>query len=76
MKNMGNGIEVLVLYEHEALLAALRRDMRNELAKAANSPEWADYHYANARISKRLLEALNPKARGCTQAGTALPDMV
>jgi hypothetical protein len=73
---MGNRIEVLVLHEYEALLAALRRDIRNELDKAASRPEWADYHHANARISKRILEALNPKARGCTQAGTAVPDML
>lgn len=72
---MGNRLEVLVHYELEALLAALRRDMRNELDNAAESPQWADYHRANARIIKRILEVLNPKRRLCTQPSTAVPDM-
>ena len=51
----------LMQHEVEALLAALRRDMRAEEDAAAADPQWADWHRNNARLDKRLLETLNPK---------------
>jgi hypothetical protein len=59
--------QITLLFRHEkgALLAALRRDMHNELDRAENSPELAIYHQSNARHIKRLLEILNPKSMRC-----------
>lgn len=62
---MEDQITLLFRHEKETLLDALRRDMRNELDKAENSPELAIYHHSNARYIKRLLEILNPKSMRC-----------
>ena len=50
------------LFPHElqALLDALRRDLRMELSRAQTDAEWAAYHYNNARFNVRLLELLEP----------------
>ncbi|NEX64705.1 hypothetical protein [Noviherbaspirillum galbum] len=60
MENM----EFLFDYEREALLEALRRDLRNSERKAmeAQSTSDAEYHAFNSRFVARLLEILNPKA--------------
>lgn len=55
-----NGADItfeLLEYEFEALLAALRRDMRNE----RNHQERGEHEH-NARIDIRLLELLQPKS--------------
>lgn len=57
---MEEQITSLFAYQKEALLAALRRDMQNELRKAIAEPQWADYHLLNARAVNNILEALNP----------------
>jgi hypothetical protein len=49
--------ERLLPHERAALIAALRRDVRDERDKAIGNPESADYHLQNARMSVRLLEA-------------------
>lgn len=52
---------MLFEYEREALLGALRRDLRSEIQKASQCLEDAEFHKANYRSSLKLLEALNPK---------------
>lgn len=53
-------ITSLFVYQKEALLAALRRDMQSELDKAITEPQWTDYHLLNARMVNSILEVLNP----------------
>lgn len=52
------------LFPHElqALLDALRRDLRMELSRAQTDANWAAYHYSNARFNMRLLELLEPRS--------------
>ncbi|WP_147376853.1 hypothetical protein [Noviherbaspirillum saxi] len=54
------------LFPHElkALIEALQRDMKAELALAIKDHEWADYHRMNARMSMRILETLQARATG------------
>ncbi len=52
-------------FEREQLFAALRRDYRAELEKFGRSRNSDIVHFANARNSLRLLEALNPKRPAC-----------
>lgn len=54
---------LLFPHEQNALLDALRRDLRAELQRAAAKPEDAEYHRSNARNNLRILEALQPKCR-------------
>jgi hypothetical protein len=49
-------------HERQALLDALRRDLRMEISHAQTEPEWATYHYINARLNVRLLELLEPRS--------------
>lgn len=60
MKNM----QFLFDYEREALLEALRRDLRNSERKSRESESTTDaeYHAYNSRFVARLLEILNPKS--------------
>jgi hypothetical protein len=58
---MNNGLVDLFSHEWEALLDALRRDLRGELAKCESDPVWADLHRINVTRNIRLLEAINPK---------------
>lgn len=51
----------LFSYELEALLEALRRDLRAERCKAMTDTENASYHLANYRSTIKVLEILNPK---------------
>ncbi|WP_326505092.1 hypothetical protein [Noviherbaspirillum album] len=48
-------------HEREALLEALRRDVRTEQCKVKNNPQDAHFHSANSRIGIQILETLNPK---------------
>ena len=50
-------------YEKEALLEALRRDLRSERCKVRTDPQDAEFHLANSRAIIKILEALNPKSR-------------
>jgi hypothetical protein len=58
---MNNRLIDLFSDEWEALLEALRRDLRVEIAKCENDPIWADLHRINATRNIRLLETINPK---------------
>lgn len=51
------------LFEHEkqALLSALRRDMRAERQKAVDAEGDVIHHFSNYRSVLRLLEVLNPR---------------
>lgn len=55
---------MISIFPHEmnALLEALRRDLRRERQKACINPNEADIHRANARLGVRLLDALNPRS--------------
>lgn len=72
----------LMRHELDAVLEALRRDMRSEESRAKADPEWADFHAMNARADRQLLQALNPKhtapsakrqATGHNLCGTVVP---
>lgn len=52
----------LFQYEFDALLQALRRDLRNEQIEMSNDTEYGSEHFANARMVIRLLEALCPRS--------------
>lgn len=56
-------VKVAGIYPHEmqALLEALRRDLRSERIKAAGKTKDADFHRQNERHIVRLLECLNPR---------------
>lgn len=62
---MDDRIKSLFAYEKEALLAALRRDVQCELGKARTNPQWADYHFLNARTVINILEILSPITSQC-----------
>lgn len=51
----------LLAFEMESLLNSLRRDLREQEAKALSDPDSAYLFGQNARQVKRLLEALNPR---------------
>jgi hypothetical protein len=48
-------------HEMEALLDALRRDLRTEQAKSLAGTPYVEFHRNNVRNAMRLLEALNPR---------------
>jgi hypothetical protein len=54
-------METLFPHEMEALLQALRRDLRSEQIKASMNPADADIHLCNVRFAQRVLEVLNPR---------------
>lgn len=58
---MNNFLIDLFSHEWEALLEALRRDLRAEVAKCESDPVWADLHRINVTRNIRLLETINPK---------------
>ena len=58
---MNNPLIDLFLHEWEALLEALRRDLRAELDKCESDPVCADLHRINVTRNIRLLETINPK---------------
>jgi len=62
-------IQFLFDYEREALLEALRRDLRNSKRRAmeAESTSDAEYYAFNSRFVARLLEILNPKTTEATK---------
>lgn len=51
----------LFSYEKEELLAALRRDLREQLRKAKENPRDADCYLYRSRTLLRVLDVLNPK---------------
>lgn len=55
--------QLLGIYPHElqALLEALRRDLRSERIRAFEETSEADFHRQNERHILRLLELLNPR---------------
>jgi hypothetical protein len=65
-------INPLFSHELEALLEALRRDLRAERDKAKYNSPYADLHLYNARNSLRLLEVLNPRGPHRTMYPTLL----
>jgi hypothetical protein len=60
----------LLPYEQHALLEALRRDLRIQQELAGRPGPWINWHQYNARMAKRLLNALNPKRTLCTAEST------
>lgn len=48
-------------YEFQALLEALRRDLRAQRIKSTLNLNDADFHRQNVRQVLRLLEVLNPR---------------
>jgi hypothetical protein len=62
-------IQVPFIFEHEmeALLAALRRDLRREEEKAQSNKQDSQLHMCNVRYAMRLLEVLNPRGPERTQ---------
>lgn len=59
---MQMSVSELLPVEREALLEALRRDLRSEREFALQDSRWQIWHQRNVQLSLRLLEALNPKA--------------
>lgn len=55
--------KVPFIFEHEmeALLEALRRDLRTEQEKAQRGAQYREQHIGNVRYAMRLLELLNPR---------------
>lgn len=53
----------LLPYEKEALLEALRRDLRSEMNLALRRSSWQFWHQRNVQLSLRILEAINPKGQ-------------
>jgi hypothetical protein len=53
----------LLPVEREALLEALRRDLRSESQLALNGSIWQIWHQRNVQLNLRVLDALNPKRR-------------
>lgn len=58
----------------QAIIDAVRRDMRRERELALADKEWAQWHEWNARKDIDLLEALNPK-RVCVSEPSPLTDL-
>lgn len=52
----------ITIFQHEkqALIDALRRDMRMEMMYMETLPELRHHHYKNARLNLRLLELIEP----------------
>ncbi|HYD62108.1 MAG TPA: hypothetical protein VEC35_17215 [Noviherbaspirillum sp.] len=70
---------MLLPHEFNAMLEALRRDMRRESEFAAMDTHDASWHITNARMAIRLLETLNPKRRQETTAkdqSWTIPELV
>jgi hypothetical protein len=53
----------LLPHEFEALMEALRRDLRSEIAKSKTDLAWTEWHCANVRKTIRILDTINPKRR-------------
>lgn len=53
----------LLPWERDALLEALRRDLRSERNLALRDSKWRIWHQRNVQLNLRVLEALNPKRR-------------
>ncbi len=53
-----------LLWEHEfeALLCAVRRDLRRELRALGDTPEEVKAHMFNIRMDRRILDVLRPKS--------------
>jgi hypothetical protein len=62
IKTPSYDVYILCSYELDALLEALRRDMRAQTNLGYENAHYKDLYHLNARTSKRLLEALNPKS--------------
>lgn len=60
-------------YEREALLAALRRDAKSQLALAAINADDADYYMFNYRAVIRLLDVLSPKEGHRSEVAISMP---
>ena len=58
---MQNEANLLFGHEVDIMLESLRRDMRNQLQLAQQVSDSKLWHEYNARITKRILETLNPK---------------
>lgn len=73
---MSNILDGLFGFEREALLEALRRDLRAEQEKFERGGMYRDYHFSNVRMTTRLLEVLNPRVRreGAAGSGEAEQD--
>jgi hypothetical protein len=65
----------LYAYEFEEMLEALRRDLRIQSSLAKVSGEWAEWHASNARVDKRILEALNPKDKSAEAARSRMREL-
>lgn len=63
-------------HEWEALLEALRRDLRSQTSMAKQALSDADFHRQNARHTLRLLELFNPRGphRDSYQLHVAAPN--
>jgi len=55
-------ISTLFTHERRALAEALHRDECRELVRAQTDPKWADWHKYNARLTRRLLDLIEPHA--------------
>jgi hypothetical protein len=56
-------LSILFPAEREALLEALRRDLRSQSKLALRGSTWKIWHQRNVQMNLRVLEALNPKRR-------------
>lgn len=70
---MEKQIESLFLHQKEAMLTALRRDMRSELQRVATDPEWADYHRLNPGAFKAFSKSLIRNDRKLTHPVSSRP---
>jgi hypothetical protein len=61
-------IPTLFHVEKEALLEALRRDLRSEGSLAMLDASRAVWHKRNMQLNVRLLEAFNPKRQEFTKS--------
>jgi hypothetical protein len=62
----------LFSYELDALLEALRRDLRSERCKAVTDSQESEFHLSNYRSTIKILETLNPKSVKPTKTGAAV----
>jgi hypothetical protein len=58
---MRTQFSMLFQHEFDALLDALRRDVRAEQQRRLTDAEFADCHVFNASMSRKLLEILAPR---------------
>jgi hypothetical protein len=56
-----SNVPFIFKHEFEALLEALRRDLRTEQEKAQGDTRHREWHLGNVRYAMRLLEILNPR---------------